>query len=359
MMKRALRTAFVLPLAVAAACSTDDLEDQTPDLIDESVQSNLGGATMTDEAPAFGDATMASAEFNAEDPPVADTSTDRPELAGARHVRIAVAWGYLRPHPEATEWIDWSGSITAENAGVRVLRRLRFEQSDMVVRPRTDLHVVEFESRTRPLADGLLLDVVIDDSLNPGNGPVTLTFASAPFTDTLTIEPGMRMTDVREVDDAGHVVAYHVIRPNAPGCTEGFLRGRWQAVGVVAGHEVGRLMGRWVANDGALRGHLRGVLGERPNGKQVWFAKVIDKDGRFLGVLAGRYADGRFGALYIGKDGAGNVVVKGAVHGIYRDADGDRDGAFMGRYSEMCGEEPTEGTPPEGDEPEVALLDLP
>lgn len=357
MMKTALRSTLVLPLVLAAACASDD-GGETPDLIDEAVQADLGGVTLTDEAPAFGDATMASAEFTAEDTAVTDTSTDRPELAGARHVRIAVAWGYLRPRPEATAVVDWTGSITAENAGVRVLRRLRFENNDLVIRPRSDVHVVEFESHTRPHADGLLLDVVLAPALNPTNGPVTLTFASAPFTDSLTIEAGMRMTDVKVVDDAGHVVAYHVIRPD-DGCTEGFLRGRWQTVGVVAGHEVGRLMGRFTANDGAIRGHLRGVFGERANGKQVWFAKVIDKSGKFLGVLAGRYGGGRFAALYIGKDAGGNKVVKGAVHGHYRDADDDRDGAFMGRYSETCGEEPTEGAAPTTDEPEVALADLP
>ena len=65
------------------------------------------------------------------------------------------------------------------NAGVRVLRRLTFEEPAVVLRPRTDVHIVEFESQTRPHADGLLLDVVLAPSLNPVGGPVTLTFDTA------------------------------------------------------------------------------------------------------------------------------------------------------------------------------------
>jgi hypothetical protein len=350
----AIRNVFALSLAiVAAACGSGDERAPSGDEIATQVDSELGGVTPSDEAASFGDATLATAEFTAEDAAVADPTAERPDLAGARRVRIAIAWGYLRPHRDASEAIDWSGAIVAENAALRVLRKLRFEDDDLVIRPRTDVSVVEFESHTRPHADGLLLEVILAPSLNPANGPVTLTFSTAPYTHTLTIEAGMRLSDVVEVDDAGHVVAYHIIRPDASPCTEGFLRGRWSAAGEVAGHAVGRLFGRFIASDGSIRGHVRGVFGERANGKKVWFAKAIDKDGRFLGVLLGRYGDGHFGGLFIG----GDRIVKGVVRGHYRDGDGDRDGAFMGRYSERCGEDPAEGSELTTDEPEVALED--
>ena len=91
-------------------------------------------------------------------------------------------WGYLRPHPDATEVVDWTGDISVSNAGLRGLRTLTFAEDSIVIRPRADLAVVEFESQTRPHADGLLLDVVLAPELNPSGGPVTLSFNSAPFT---------------------------------------------------------------------------------------------------------------------------------------------------------------------------------
>src|SRR5262249_29835637 len=156
-------------------------------------------------------------------------------------------------HPEATTPVDWSGSIKAQNAALHVLRKLRFEPRDVVLRPRTDLSTVEFESHTQPHSDGLLLEVILAPSLNPGQQPVTLTFASAPFTDTLTLEPGMRMSQVKPADDAGHVVAYQIVRPDADGCREGFLRGVWKASGEVGGRALGVLKGRFITDEGRLR----------------------------------------------------------------------------------------------------------
>jgi hypothetical protein len=347
------RVAFSLPLALAA-CGSVVEDRESPEAVGQAVESEFGGDTTADEAPGFGDEALALPEFQSEDAAVSDMTTDRPELRDARHVRIAVIWGYPRPNPEATTVVDWTGNISVTNAGLRVLRTLRFEDTDVVVRPRTDLHVVEFESQTKPHADGLLLDVVIAPVLNPEGGPITLTFNSAPFTGSLTLQPGMRLNHVETVDDAGHVVAYHIIAPDADGCTEGFLRGRWHQSGEVDGHRLGTIKGRFTAHDGRIRGHLRGVFGVREDGKQVWFAKVIDRDGKFLGLLAGRYGDGKLAALFFTRNDADEKIVKGMVRGVYFDADGDHDGGFFGRYSERCAEDPREGMVTT-DEPELTL----
>ena len=336
-----------LPFALVA-CSSVTGDD--PASTAETLALSYGGADETDEAPAFGDAELTATE----DTPAGDTITDGlPDLARARRVPILIVWGYLRPHPDATETVDWTGTITVENAALRIVRKIHFEDPDVVLSPRTDIKTVEFESHTKLRADGLLVEVILAPALNPVNGQVTLSFNTAPFTDSLVIEPGMRLAQVRPVDDAGHVVAYHVIRPDGDGCREGFVRGVWRATGEVEGRQVGELKGRITGGDGTIRGHLRGVFGERRNGHQVWFAKVVGTDGAFAGVAAGRYGDGKLAGLFLGR---GRVVI-GSIRGEYRDGDGDADGGFMGRWSERCGEDPREGQPSDGDEPEVDLVD--
>ena len=349
-MRHASSIASILSLAILG-CGSPDIS--SPDFtIDESLAASYGGEVATDEPPAFGDPLMTSGELALEDASVADAATDRPELEGAQHVRIALVWGYPRPRPDAEAVVDWSGTITVANAGVRVLRALRFEErSDVVIRPRTDVHTIAFESQTKPHADGLLLDVVLAPSLNPDGLPVTLSFDSAVYSNTITLEPGMRRHQVDVVDDAGHVIAYQVIRPDRDASADGFFRGRWQAAGEVEGRVLGRLAGRFFGADGQLRGHLRGVYGVRESGSQVWFGKVIGRDGAFQGLVAGRWADGKLGGLILGR----GEIVKGVLAGHYFEAATGDAGGFLGRWSERCGEDPREETAAGGDEPAVAL----
>jgi len=86
----------------------------------------------------------------------------------------------------------------------------------LIWRPRTDIRVIDFESQTGPDADGLLVDVILAPSLNPDLEPVTLTFTSRVFTASIAIEPDMQRVEITPVDDAGHVVAFRVIRPLRP-----------------------------------------------------------------------------------------------------------------------------------------------
>ena len=319
-------------------------------ILDRWLASSFGGVTQGDEVPAFGDPELQTLAFQG-DSKFDDGMRLHGELRGDRHVRIAIVWGYLRPHPDATEGVDWSGSLTATNAAVRVLRLLRFEEQDVILRPRTDVHVIEFESQTGPHADGLLLEVFIAPALNPDGAPVTLTFDMPMHRDTVTIEPGMRLSRIASVDQSGHVVAYQIIQTDAGGCAEGFVRGIWRASTTTDGREVGVIKGKFTADDGRLQGHLRGVFGQRQNGHQVWFAKVVDDEGEFLGVVAGRYGDGRLAGLVVGPGGK----IRGVWRGRYGDS--TRDGGFIGRYSRRCSEDEREGERIEDDEPVISLED--
>jgi hypothetical protein len=341
-------SAVLFTLFAGGAMTAEDPAD-----LDQMLAASFGGQTEDREAPAFGDADLLVPAFQGVDPRAFDRAVPFAMRRRVSHVRVAIQWGYLTPHPDATEPIDWSGSLRATNAGLRVLRRLTFEDSPLVVLPRTDVHSVEFASHTLPHADGLLLDVILAPSLNPGGGPVTLTLDTTPHSETIAISPGLRRAHVSRVDDAGHVVAYQIIRPDADGCSEGFLRGLWRSMETGDGRAIGVLKARFSADEGRLRGHLRGVFGERENGHQVLFAKMADLGGQFYAILAGRWGDGEFAGLLLGR----RREVRGVVRGLYLDGDGDHDGAFIGRYSERCGEDAREGQTLDDDEPDITLGD--
>ncbi len=310
-------------------------------------------------------------------------STPTPTAAGTDRIRILVAWGYLQPHPNATEVVDWSGSISVTNASLRVVRTVRFEDNDSVTEPRTSPSSVSFTSHTRPAADGLLLEIATNATLDPTSAGVTLTFDSAAFQNSIPLTPGERLSEVIPVDNAGHVLAYHVIRPDAAVCHEGFLRGQWNVALNAAGVEVGTLVGVIDNGDGSVRGQLKGVFGQRANGKKVFFAKVIDPSGNFIALIAGMYDDGVFmGRILIGA----NHIIDGRVHGHYfaglppvatgngddagptttppstvpitangdagpsTGTGGDEHGGFIGRWTQKCGEDPLEGSPMTADD---------
>ena len=341
------KTTFALLTLSLAACNGTSDTSSDPEAIANDLATSYGGVTAS-PAPEIAADPEATAVFA--DPTLAagDAMGDeRAALADARRVRILVAWGYLRPHPEATEVVDWSGSLTVTNAALRLVRPARFETAtDHVILPRTDIHSIEFVSMTRPHWDGLVVDVILAPDLNPGGDPVILTFDSPVTNASLTIEEGMRRTVVTTVDNAGHKLAFHVIRPDHDRCAEGFLLGRWEVLASPAGHEIGTFFGRFIGSGGEVRGVVRGLFGQRRNGAQLFFGKIVNRSGDFLGLVAGRYGDGKFGGRLIG----GDRTVEGAVHGVYADRDNDGDGFFAGRWSERCGEPADEGQPDAGDE---------
>ena len=347
-----------LPLSVAVlGCSADMQPSDDPASADQSLSASFGGMTTTSEAPSFADPAFDDGDLTLADPAAVDPTTPDPSLANAAAVRLFVAWGYLRPHPNATETVDWSGSISVDNGAIVVAREVHFEPHDMVIRPRTDPKVVDFESHTRPAMDGLVLEILF-----PANGTTTVTFSSAPIMNSITITPGERLSEIVPVDAAGHVLAYHIIHRDGGTCHEGFVRGHWTVINpatnaptpttasALGGREIGVFRGRFMDGKGQLEGTMRGVFGVRKDGHNLFFGKVIDLNGNFRALVAGTYGNGAFHGRILLNDGH---VVDGVVHGKYRDDnDGDTtpDGGFVGRWSQKCGEDPMEGQPMTSDE---------
>ena len=347
----------------------------TDDFIDVALNDEYAGFKETDEEPDFGDVTIASApDLNEEADAPEDTAeeqdleaidgdgllSDDPtvEVDGVRATRIlvAVSWGHmLRPagatSDDATdpadaperEVLNMSGTLSVANGALRIKRRLAFEDNDYIVRPRTSIREVEFVSHTLPATDGLLVEVIAHPRLGTGpDSPPVLTLNTASFEGSLEIAPGMRLSKVVRIDDTGNGVAYHVFRPTQDGddCREGMVVGRWiKTRETEDGRPLGKFMGRYIAADGTTGGKVKGYWGKRINGSNVFFGKVINREGAFVGTLAGKARAGKLRGRFLGKERR----VRGVIHGMYRHAPEADGGLFRARYSQLCGELPTEG----------------
>jgi hypothetical protein len=235
---------------------------------------------------------------------------------------LAIVWGQL-PADLTASPRDWSGSLAVSRGGMVVRHTIGFEPATDHVLPRTTRDTVAFESHTRPFVDGLVLRVY--DPTPADAAPLTLTYTSADGARTFSLDLA-QLADGAIVVDAGDgdkiVAAGH--RRNDT-CRHGTMRGRWHALAPHAGVYLG------IVHDAAgdAIGHVRGIYGERRSGESVVFGKFIDRDGKFTGVIAGHYADGKFEARWL--DRAGD---HGEIKGAYFEAADVRGGGFAARWAE-------------------------
>lgn len=322
-------TAFSLgSLATFAAC-IDDSEDA--DAVAAALEVDNGDLDTEDEAPMFG----LSDDFAAAQVEGATAYTDvvaddaetvaMLALADARRADVAIVWGQLPPDRAQEDSRVWTGRLRVNRGAIVVRRTIGFEDATDRVAPRTDRTSVEFESVTRPFADGLMLTVVDPD---PGNAePQVLTYQPADGTShDLVVADLLVDRVVREVDDTGNRIEAVALR-DVDGCDHGFGRGRWR---MLRDH-VGRMMGEIANGQGEVIGHLRGVWGARRNGEQVFFGKYVDRDGNFRGIFGGHYRDGHLTGRWITRAGE-----HGRLHGGYRESLPGRlaGGHFMLRWAE-------------------------
>ena len=326
---------------LAAACGAPQDEAPTPSEIESAIELDNGGLTDDDEAPAFGDALIEATtelETTPTDPMASDPTLTAPDLD---RTAVFVMWGQIPGDRDVDAPRDWSGTFSVNRGGIVVRRVLRFEDRTDGLLPRTNRGSVAFHSITRPHHDGLALTIVAPadapsttppgPSLTPD--PIVLTYTGDDG--TVIAMPLPALLDGRvstPVDDLGNrMVAAAVERAEDP-CGHGFVRGRW--------HELARgrgvIRGAFTDPAGDPRGHLRGVFGVRRDGTPVFFAKVIDREGAFKGLLTGTYADGHFEGRWMLRGGD-----RGVVRGQYGDAASTTDvgGHFLGRWAERtCGE---------------------
>jgi hypothetical protein len=321
-----------LPLALLLASSTFACVDNngTDDAaeVTSSLEQENGGLTPTDEQPMFGDDLAFQAASIETDTAVTDTMASDPNVTtientvgGVRH-RVLIAWGRMPADPNATTGRNWSGSLTISRGALVVGRTIGFEDATDHLLPRSSPATVEFQSMTRPFADGLVLRLLDPD---PTQGALHLVYTSADAANTYDLDLSQLANGPVSLDagDGNRVIAIALRELDA--CDHGFMRGRWVALQP----GLGVYRGVIADENGQPTGHIRGIWGQRQNGDKVMFGKFIATDGTFRGLLVGQYEAGHFRARWLVSTGD-----HGVAGGIYFDAPNVRGGMFVGRWAE-------------------------
>lgn len=329
----------------------------------------FGGYTASNEAPAFGDPTLAAVateEIVYDDPILGTPEVERlfgdPD-AGLYHFRAV--WGNLSYDSTETEWTTWDGSL-AISRGALVLRRvIRFEERDSVL-TRTSRDSIQWVSATMPHNDGLAIDLIVppmrpsldslfDTIVTPENetiitinvdtippAPVTLTFATGPYTHTFTM-PEVASLDTIVTLDNGLAIAFNGFRIERARCPKGFLSGKWG----YNDEGQGVFRGVWMTYRGDIAGFLQGHFGTTDDNKNIFYGKWIDESGRFEGLLRGHWGpmpdehadDNGFlhaGGWFRGKVYTADGLPIGILAGRYKSDDNAESGFFMGRWRVRC-----------------------
>lgn len=197
----------------------------------------------------------------------------------ARKFFLRIDWGQLRFDPQCPEPTNWDGAVSVSNGFIRILRKIAFDRHDSFIRPRTDKAVVEWQSRTLPHHDGLLVKIVVPASASG----VTVTFATDPLTRTFTLDELVKMNERVPVDEIGNEVSFVARERGSHIFGAGFLAGKWSH---------GEFRGRWIGLFGQVEGYVRGTYGVRSDGKKVFFGKYVDAEGNFKGRLRGVWGYG-------------------------------------------------------------------
>jgi hypothetical protein len=326
---------YQLPLALflatsATACvesSTAGTDDDATEVTSALEQEN-GGLDTADEAPMFDQQLAFDTAAIEADAPIVDAMESDPSVtaianqAGAARHRVLIAWGRMPADPDATTGRNWSGSLTLSRGALVLGRTIGFEDQTDRLMPRQSIARVDFQSVTRPHADGLVLRVLDPD---PSQGALRLTYTSADATATHELDLSQLANGPISIDagDGNRVIAIALRERDA--CDHGFMRGRWVALQP----HVGVYRGVIANESGEVTGHIRGIWGQRRNGDKVMFGKFVDREGHFRGLLVGTYEAGQFRARWLVRSGD-----HGLAGGVYFDAPNVRGGMFVGRWAE-------------------------
>lgn len=316
--------------AAAALLATGCVAEQSSEEIGSSLEKSNGGLTMNDEAPMFGDE---SEYIDLEtDVAVADTMESDAEviaMIGAGDAKVyntTILWGQM-PLDLANDQVrDWSGRLSVNRGAIVIRRTVGFEPQTDRVAPRTDRRIVDFQSMTRPFADGFRLLIV--DPTPDAADPLVLSYErSATVRFDFPVRDLLDGPVSRDVGTDGDRIVATAFERRTDACDHGFLRGRWHRIGP----NRGLLMGIVSNADGERIGHLRGLYGQRLNGNKVFFGKYINREGQFRGIFAGEYGEGSFRGRWLSRIGE-----HGVLGGEYRETRPARDdiGHFLGRWAE-------------------------
>lgn len=348
------KTTTLLCLTLVAAflmggCSNNPSgTDKTSGL---NLTDEFGGYTASAEEVAFGDSELLAEAAATEGQEFDDAILLSPGVDSVivdstyERYRLRILWGQLRCDSTVGAVTDWSGSLTVSN-GVEVIKRvIHFELGQDYIPTRTDRSLIEWVSYTTIHNDGIAVDVYVptDASVDP----ITVTFATGPYTREFSIDELMALDTIVYLDDAdSNAVAFHAFRATHTYCPRGFLAGHW-------GFDEdgnGVFRGMWLSRAGFVEGYIDGHYGLDDDDRPVFFGKWITADGECEGLLRGTYgpnpnwhandiARRRAGGWFAGSIFDANATEIGTLKGKYRSHPVFRSGFFTGRWKVYCNQE--------------------
>lgn len=341
-------------LLVSCSSDRDPIAPSTPSPEGTSaLEQPNGGWTATNETPAFGDADLlASGIAEDADDSALDLLEIGPREPGGKLYAVTIRWGQLDQDDETSigrsreegDTFDWSGSLETTRGGIGLLRTLRFEPEDHIVRPRANRQTLAWISHTGEGADGIRV-LVYEPPPVEGESSAEVCFRTPLLERCFATEELADldlMVDI-EGDVAGNRVHFTAWLVDTEHDVRGFLGGRWQGAD---GDSVGHFSGRWVGNRGQLSGFLRGIYGTNDAGEQVFYGKYIDRSGLFRGFVRGSWEEtestdhgtrGRFVGHWWNGDEA-HPEILGNLQGRWQRGANGR-GRFDGRWCFDCTED--------------------
>ncbi len=343
-------------LLLATGCDKDSASPEINDPVSqtEDIDDPFGGFNTSDEMVGFDDPYLLSDEGELdyeddiiEDPDVRDLIEDSATwLFGVR-----LTWGYLdRDSTHSDDPVDWSGSAMVDSGALIAVRTIQFEPGqDYLLRPSegpvSRRRVVEWVSTTTVAFDGVQLRVADPTS---GQGPNSLTLSVPLLDKTFEIAELAEMDTTFLVDEAGHQFRVQARRLE-PGiqCRHGWLSGRWEQLDPQTDAEAlqrrinGRFRGHWTDAYGDVGGFLRGFYGVNARGYRVYFGKLIDRNGAFVGLVRGTWdhslhtpGSGPFRGVWLDEE----ERAFGAMRGLWERRGPSGDGFFHGAWRSWCGD---------------------
>ena len=365
---------------LVAGCS-DNQPNEPESLTGQlDLNSDFGGYTTSNENYAFDEPLLieeTSDDIGYNDPMTAHPIFDslmQDTIAGKYHIRMV--WGKLRYDSSVTEATSWDGSLETNVGALAIKRIIHWELNQDYILERTDRKLIEWLSTTTVHNDGLAVDlfvppvrsiidtsyswvvdslgdsseVIIVDTTNPMVDPVEVTFTTAPYTRTFTLDELNKLDTIIYLDDS-NAVAFHAFKADRRACPAGFVNGFW-------GYDddgQGRFRGLWVDTENKVIGYVSGHFGVNDEGENVLFGKYINRNGIFEGFIKGTYevnqsdsARGNGGIIRAEIVNQNRVVI-GALEGKFRAGERWQNGFFAGRWKVRCGERPLAGDDSESD----------
>ncbi|MBN2000285.1 hypothetical protein JW935_22235 [candidate division KSB1 bacterium] len=303
----------IIVFSLLTACSESPTEPES--VMTDPLELENGGFTTSDEKPVFGESELfedfQDDEYVNDPYLTASLNTDSMDVYFVR-----IVWGLLKYDSTAATVVSFNGTASVTQGLLGVRRTIHFEKltGDQFILPRTDPQTVSWTSTVRPHFDGILLVIVVPESIQTDG---QLVIETDQYSGTFTFSELEALELLESVTEQGHEISIISQSNTVAPIDGGFLEGRWVKADSAQSNR-GRFWGKWVDHSSQLRGHVKGIWGVTKDGRQVMHGKIIAIDGHFIGFMRGTYTREEIGA--------------GAIQGVWIEKNITR-GQYKGRWT--------------------------